>query len=80
MRATEDRGPRAKPRVPLRIHVLDGADELPNAVPEMMSALVAALAPLEPVVVVALNHDGRVTMYRQAEWLPAGVAQVRRLR
>lgn len=60
---------------PLRIHVLDGSEEIPGAVPEATSNLVTVFAALGFVIVVGLDHAGRVTMYRQSEWLAAGVAE-----
>jgi hypothetical protein len=63
---------------PLRLHVLDGAEEVGGAVPESLSIAVAALAQSACVLIVALDHAGRVTMYRQSEWLSAGYDQVHR--
>jgi hypothetical protein len=80
MRGTGERLNRMKFAAPLRIHLLDGADELPGVVSEATSIAVATLAPLGYVVVVALDAGGRVTMYRQAEWISAGFAQPGRCR
>lgn len=72
--------PLAKVQTPLRIHVLDGAEEIGDLVSEPMSIVVTTLAHSECVVVLALDHVGRVTMYRQSEWLPAGYANTARVR
>jgi hypothetical protein len=58
----------------LRLHVLDGAEELTGPVADQALIATAALAPLGYVLVIALDHADRVTMYRQSEWLPIGYA------
>lgn len=75
MRAGRGSMSRANARTPLRINVLDGAEEIGGAIPEPLSIVVTTLAHSECVVVLALDQAGRVTMYRQFEWLPAGYRQ-----
>jgi len=60
--------------------VLDGAEELTGPVEDQASIATMALAPLGYVLVIALDHADRVTMYRQSEWLPIGYARQGRAR
>lgn len=58
---------------PITIHILDGAEVLPDATLENLPSVVRLMTSLEQVVIVNYDAEARqLVFYRRPEWILAG--------